>query len=99
MRESAQKGERSEPQHGELQYTHSAESIRQDPRTPTADGGRDQGGARDVPRLSLSYTPHGNQARNDEGVNHEIEAVQAVARIGGQHRSAFIDAGSLQPHG
>ena len=98
MREAAQKGERRKPQHRELQNAHSAIPIRQHAGGPAADGRGDERGARDIAGLRLAHAPKSEQRRNDEGVNHEVEAVQAIARVGGQQRSAFGRGSSLQPH-
>ena len=98
MRETAQSREHGEPGDGPLQDAHPAVAIGEDARGPAADGRGHQRAGGDVARLRFAHVPHREQGRHDEGVDHEIEAVEAVAQARGEQRMPLGRGGFSQPH-
>ena len=81
VRKAAQERESRKPQYCQLQYPRPPVAIREHAGRPSADGRRDQCPARNVAGLRLRYAPHAEQGGNDETIDHEIKAIEPVARI------------------
>ncbi len=77
--EAAQRSERGEPGDGPLQNAHPAITVGEDAGGPPADGGGHQRPRDDVTRLRTAHMPYREQRRDDERVDHEVEAVEAIA--------------------
>jgi hypothetical protein len=98
MGKAAQKSEYRKPQHGELQNARAPETVGEHARGPSADRRSNQCAACDIARFGFAHAPEREQGRNDETVDHEIEAIQPVTGIRCQQRAPFTCRGRLQPH-
>jgi hypothetical protein len=79
LRKAAQECEQGKPDNGDLQHSHTSEAVRQQASQPAAKRGHQQSGGAQPTSIALADVPGGDQAGDDEAVDHNIHAVQGPA--------------------
>jgi hypothetical protein len=97
LREAAEEGEEGEPDDGELQDADAAEAVGGETGGPSSDGGKQRGRGAEQAGLAFADVPEQDKRRQDEAVDHDVEAVEHPAGEGGGEGVAFAGIQVGQP--
>src|SRR5271165_3625476 len=90
LRKAAQEGEHGKPDNRDMKDSYASEAVSQQAGQPAADRGHQQSRGAQPTGIALADVPGGDQAGDDEAVNHDVHTVQGPATEGRNQGALFF---------